>query len=193
MTRNMTKQSLLRILRSRYFDTFLLVGALGVVTWRFWPVMAAALGTNRTGDPAPELAVRTLHGDSISLAALRGKVVLVNFWATWCPPCRAEMPGFQHVFEQKKDRGFVVLGLASDDEGPITVSEFLLARGITYPIAMASRQDERRFGGINALPTSFLIDRRGRLRYQVRGIFPRPALDQAVDRLLAEPAPAGAD
>jgi len=177
------------IFRSRIFDAALLLAVLGLFGWRAWPQVAAALGAGRTGDPAPALSVRTLRGDSLSLAGLRGRVVLVNFWATWCPPCRAEMPGFQAVYNEKKDSGLVVLGLSTDDDGPVPVSVFLLERGITYPIALSTIATERLFGGIDALPTTFLIDRAGRIRYQVRGIFARPALDQAVERLLAEPAP----
>jgi cytochrome c biogenesis protein CcmG/thiol:disulfide interchange protein DsbE len=179
----------IRFLRhSRILDAIVLVGALGFLAWRAWPQVAAALGTSRTGAPAPALSVRTLRGDTMSLASLRGKVVLLNFWATWCPPCRAEMPGFQKVYQEYHDRGLVVLGLATDDGSPVPVSVYLVEHGITYPVAMSSIPTERMFGGINAIPTTFLIDRAGRVRYQVRGIFARPALDEAVKRLLAEPA-----
>ncbi len=175
-------------LKSRTFDVLLLAAALGVFAWRAWPQVAAALGTNRAGAPAPDLRLRTLRGDTLSLAGLRGKVVLVNFWATWCPPCRAEMPGFQHVYETRQGRGLVILGISTDDDGPVPVSGFVVARGITYPIAMSNLSIEHTFG-ITALPTTFLIDRAGHIRYQVRGMFTRPAVDEAVDRLLAERAP----
>ncbi len=99
------------------------------------------------------------------------------------------MPGFQAVYQEKKDSGLVILGLSTDDDGPIPVSVFLVERGITYPIAMSTIATERLFGGIDALPTTFLIDRAGRIRYQVRGIFARPALEEAVDGLLAERPP----
>ncbi len=177
------------ILRSRLLHTALVLTAVCLVAWRAWPRVAAALGAGRSGAPAPPLRVTTLRGDSLSLAGLRGQVVLVNFWATWCPPCRAEMPGFEKVYEEKKDRGLVILGIAEDDDGPVPVSAFVVERGITYPIAMYTPATERLFGGINAIPTTFLIDRAGRIRFQVRGSFARPALEQAVDRLLAEPAP----
>ncbi len=173
---------------NRALDVALILAALAVLGWRAWPQVAAALGTGKAGAPAPALHVRTLRGDTLSLAGLRGKVVLVNFWATWCPPCRAEMPGFEKVWEQKKDRGLVVLGLATDDGSQVPVSVFLVERGITYPVAMSTIDTENLFGGINAIPTSFLIDRAGRIRYQVRGMFAPPTLERAVDRLLDEPA-----
>ncbi len=175
--------------RSRLFPALLLLAGLALLGWRAWPRMAAALDAGRPGTAAPALSVRTLRGDSMSLAGLRGKVVLVNFWATWCPPCRSEMPGFQAVYQEKKDSGLVILGMSTDDDGPIPVSVFLVERGITYPVAMSTIATERLFGGIDALPTTFLIDRAGRIRYQVRGIFGRPAVEEAVARLLAEPAP----
>ncbi len=172
---------------SRALDIALVVAALAVVGWRAWPQVAAALGTGGAKTAAPALAVRTLRGDTLSLAGLHGKVVLVNFWATWCPPCRAEMPGFQHVYEARKDRGLVVLGLATDDGSPLPVSIFLVERGITYPVAMSTIETEHLFGGVNAIPTTFVIDRKGRIRYQVRGMFARPTLERTVDNLLAEP------
>ena len=156
--------------------------------WRIWPQVAAAFGVDSTTAPAPGFAVRTLAGDSLSSESLRGKVVLVNFWATWCPPCRVEMPGFQAVYDQRKADGFVVLGISTDVTGPGTVSQFLAEREITYPVAMATGGITRRFGDSRVLPTSFLIDRQGRIRHEVRGIFASVALGQAVDRLLAEPA-----
>jgi len=177
------------ILRSRIVHAAFVLVILGGVGWRVWPLLASAAGVGHAGSPAPALSVRTLRGDTLSLAGLRGKVVLVNFWATWCPPCRAEMPGFEAIYDQKKDSGLVILGLSTDDDGPVPVSGYIIQRGITYPIAMSTIATERLFGGIDALPTTFLIDRDGRIRYQVRGIFAGPVLEQAVDRLLAEPAP----
>jgi peroxiredoxin len=118
---------------------------------------------------------------------LRGHVVLVNFWATWCLPCRVEMPGFQAVYDRKKDEGFVVLGISTDAGGRDGVVRFLKDHGITYPVALASGDVAQRFGGVNLLPSSFLMDRKGRIRSEVRGIFSSIALDRAVDRLLAEP------
>ena len=160
----------------------------GFLGWRMWPQVAAAFGVDATTAPAPSFAVQTLAGDSLSSASLRGKVVLVNVWATWCPPCRVEMPGFQAVYDRKKADGFVILGISTDVTGPEAVARFLAEREITYPVAMATGGITRRFGDSRALPTSYLIDRQGRIRHEVRGIFGSVALEQAVDRLLAESA-----
>ncbi len=143
-------------------------------------------GLPREGSHAPGLKVKTLDGDHISLSDLRGKVVLVNFWATWCPPCRAEMPSFEQVWRERQKDGFVVLGLSADEDGSGPVSAFLQDRGVTYPVAMATASAKRAFGGATALPASFLIDKQGVVRRTVTGVFDERLLRQDVNRLLAE-------
>lgn len=152
-----------------------------------WPQVSAALGVDSSNVAAPSFELTTLEGVPVSNELLRGKVVLVNFWATWCPPCRVEMPGFQSVYDRKKGQGFVVLGISTDANGSDHVRRYLEEHHITYPVAMASGGVAQRFGGVNVLPSSFLIDRNGRIRHEVRGIFVSTALEPAVNRLLAEP------
>lgn len=156
------------------------------IGYRIWPQGAAAFGVASANAPSPSFQLTSIDGSSLSSDALRGKVVLVNFWATWCPPCQFEMPGFQSVYDSRKDRGFVVLGIATDGDREL-VGRFLAEHHITYPMAMASGSVVQSFGGVNVLPTSFLIDRSGRIRNEVRGVFASVALEQAVDHLLAEP------
>lgn len=158
--------------------------------YRIWPQAAAAFGVASGNAAAPAFQLTTLDGTAVSSDSLRGQVVLVNFWATWCPPCRVEMPGFQNVYDRKRAAGFTIVGVSTDATGRAGVARFLADRGITYPVAMATGAVVRDFGGTGLLPTSFLIDRHGRIRHEVRGIFAAVALEQAVDRLLAEPAPA---
>jgi peroxiredoxin len=165
------------------------VGGLALLGLRALPgVAGGARAAPAVGVQAPELQVRTLDGRKMSLDALRGKVVLVNFWATWCPPCRAEMPGFEQVWREKQGDGFVVLGLSADEGGSGQVAAFLGDRGITYPVAMASSSVRRAFGGVNMLPSSFLIDKHGVVRRTVTGVFDEHLLRQDVNRLLREPA-----
>lgn len=185
---------MLQKIRSKIsLETILWIALLGFIGYRVWPQIGAAIGVGDSGIEAPDFELRTLDGESVSLSGLRGEVVLVNFWATWCPPCRAEMPGFQRVYEARRDRGFTIIGLSTDVGGRRVVEEFLAERGITYPVAMASAGVVRDFGGSNMLPTSYLIDRQGRIRHTVRGFFAEAALSRAVDKLLAEgegdPAP----
>jgi cytochrome c biogenesis protein CcmG, thiol:disulfide interchange protein DsbE len=174
----------------RVLETLVWVGVLAFAANRFWPQVAAALAIGGSGEEAPAFEVTTLAGDPISLESLRGQVVLVNFWATWCPPCRIEMPGFERVYREKREQGFEIVALSTDALGSAGVERFLEERGITFPVAMASREVVGEFGGVRGLPTSYLIDREGRVRHTVMGLFAEPALRMAVDRLLAEPIPA---
>ncbi len=181
---------LLKRIRARAtFEAALWAVVIAFVGWRLWPQVDAAFGVESAGAQAPNFQLTTLDGQLVSLASLRGQVVLVNFWATWCPPCRVEMPGFQNVYERKRDQGFTILGVSTDAMGSAPVTEFLRERGITYPVAMATGTVVQRFGGVNTLPTSFLLDRQGRIRNEIRGIFASVTLEAAVDRLLAEGRP----
>jgi cytochrome c biogenesis protein CcmG, thiol:disulfide interchange protein DsbE len=158
----------------------------GLFLWRIAPQARAAARGNAAGPEAPAVTLALLHGGNVPLARLKGQVVLVNFWATWCPPCRAEMPAFQQVYQARHPDGFTVVGVSMDDGAPPHVAAFLEDHAIGYPIAMATPETVAAFGGVNSLPTSFLIDRRGRVRYTVHGMFSEAALRTAVDRLLAE-------
>ena len=139
----------------------------------------------------PPFQVTTLDGRVVSDDRLRGKVVLINFWATWCPPCRAEMPGFESVYERHADSDFIVLGIAMDEGSTGGVRQFLAERHITYPVAMANGSTVQNFGGVSLLPSSFLIDRRGRIRNQVQGVYDASALERQVEELLKEPRVVG--
>ena len=161
--------------------------ALVIAGFAAWPLAAAELKPSG-GRQAVSFQLKDLSGTSHRLADYRGQVVLVNFWATWCPPCRIEMPGFQRVYEDRRDEGFVVVGISTDQAGVGVVREFLAKRDITFPVAMATGQVVQDFGGVRALPTSFLIDREGRIRQEVKGFFAEPALRMAVRHLLAEGA-----
>ena len=160
---------------------------VGVLAWRAWPQATAAVGIARGELPVPDVTFTTLDGVRITSAELRGQVVLVNFWATWCGPCRVEMPGFQDVYESRRERGFTIVGVTQDVGTPDLVRQFLEERGITYPVVSGTADIERAFGGVSALPTSFLVGRDGRIRHVVTGIFLEPTLAAAVDRLLDEP------
>jgi thiol-disulfide isomerase/thioredoxin len=111
--------------------------------------------------PAPDFTVTDLDGQPISSAALRGKVVFVNFWATWCGPCQEEIPDLVRL-QQKYAGRFVVVGLSQDD-APAKVKEFVRAMKINYPVAMSQASLEAKFGGVFGLPTSFVLDTEGRI------------------------------
>jgi len=116
----------------------------------------------RDPDPAAEFAVKGIDGGTVNLAAARGKVVLLNFWATWCGPCRMEVPDLVELQKKYQDR-LQVIGLVVDDADEDAVRKFAKHYSINYPVAMATDEMRIQFGGVPALPTSFIIDAQGRV------------------------------
>ena len=171
----------------RPLEIILWMGVLGFVVYRFGPQVGAALGMGgedtKVGGRGE--TIRTLDGATLSLEELDGKVVLVNVWATWCPPCVIEMPGFQKVYEAYRDQGFVILGL-SRDQDPAQVLTFLQRKGITYPVAMSRDVDLGEISRVGTLPSSFLMGRDGRIKHRVEGLFAEPTLRMAVKKLLED-------
>ena len=169
------------------------IASILVVLWlgpRFLPHIGAVLGIESGDHQRPHLAVTTLDSVVVSDSTLRGHVVLVNFWATWCLPCRAEMPLLQAMSRRHADAGLVVLGLSVDRTTPDAVRQWLRERNITYPVAMVGRDAEAAFGGVQGYPTSVLLDRTGEVRYKVLGPLAMASLEPAVRRLLNETASA---
>ncbi|MEO1767880.1 TlpA family protein disulfide reductase [Thiobacter aerophilum] len=136
------------------------------------------------GTPAP-VRYTTLDGRSVSLEDLRGKVVLVNFWATWCPYCRHEMPAMERFYRDWRGRGFEIIAF-SLDEAPGAVRAFMRENGYSFPAAMADVAIQQAFGGVSRLPTSYILDRQGRLRHKVHGQVHYARLEGLVAPLLAE-------
>lgn len=113
-------------------------------------------------DTAPGFELNDLNGKPLSLAEAKGKVVLLNFWATWCGPCRAEIPDLVELQKQYADK-LEIIALATEEDDADLVRRFVLKSGINYRVGMASDEVVQKYGGINALPTSFVIDTQGRV------------------------------
>lgn len=130
------------------------------------PIAAAG----EIGSRLPDFSVKGLRGREIRSADFRGKVVLVDFWATWCKPCEKEMPGYQELLDRYGPRGFAVVGLKfdtmMDTEDPLS---FAKRNGVRYPLAVASDDLKQKFGDIEGLPTTMLYDREGILRKKIIG------------------------
>jgi thiol-disulfide isomerase/thioredoxin len=116
----------------------------------------------RNPAPAPAFTLRDLDGRELSSASLRGKVVILNFWATWCGPCRAEIPDLVALQDKYRDH-IVVVGISEDEAGPEVVRQFAAKYNVNYPIVMKTPELARGFPGISALPTSFILDRESRI------------------------------
>jgi thiol-disulfide isomerase/thioredoxin len=136
----------------------------------------------------PDYAVTTRDGRVLTPDSLRGKVVLVNVWATWCLPCRVEMPALQSLSQAYSPDSFVVLGL-SVDRGPASgVDAFLAEHGVTYPVAIVDDRTIAGFGGVRGYPTSVLIGRDGVVQHTVLGPIGPLTLRPAIARALSAPA-----
>ena len=140
------------------------------------------------GRAAPEIRATLLDGRRIGPAELRGKVVLVNFWATWCPYCRHEMPAMERFWQDYRGQGFEILALSQDDN-PAQVRDFLAREGYHFPAAMMAPGQATALGEVSRLPTSFIIDRRGQVRKKISGQVHYGRLEDLVKPLLAEPLP----
>jgi|SRR5436305_2710181 len=143
------------------------------------------IAAGEIGSSLPAFSVTDLQGHLLSSRDLRGKVVLIDFWATWCQPCKEEMPGYQRLADRYGSSGFVVVGLKfdimPDTEDPI---QFAREIGVHYPLAVASEDVKKNFGGIDGLPTTMLYDRMGILRMKVVGFEYMTSFESALKPLL---------
>ena len=150
--------------------------------------MARTIGSITTswpgGRPAPSFSLKDLAGNMVSLSDFKGKVVILDFWATWCPPCALEIPHFVTLQEQYWAMGFTVLGVAVSSGDAGMVNSFARKYRINYPILMADGQVQKAFGGIRSIPTTFIIDAEGNMRYRYIGYRDKAVFETAILPLL---------
>jgi cytochrome c biogenesis protein CcmG/thiol:disulfide interchange protein DsbE len=141
-------------------------------------------GGKLVGQSAPDFSLKDLDGSIVRLSNYRGKVVIVNFWATWCPPCREEIPDFVDLFTVYSGRGLVILGIGLDREGEKALKPFAEKNRIAYPLLVGNAEIARAWGGIDAIPATFIIDRQGIVRKQYVGFRPKSVFEGDVVPLL---------
>lgn len=134
--------------------------------------------------PAPGWELQNLDGKSVHSADFKGKVVVLDFWATWCQPCRAEISGFIELQKKYQAQGLVVVGISVDQGGSGTVKSFVQKEGINYPIVLADSKVVTAYGGIESVPTTFIIDRAGQVVKQHLGFTDKEEFEKEIKALL---------
>ncbi len=170
------------IQRMRHYGTYssLALIALPVYLWLYPPAWVS-----QESRPVSPFTVAVIGGDVLDDQALRGKVVLVNFWATWCPFCRHEMPAMQAFYRDQAARGFEILAVSIEDEAA-PVARFMHTADYGFPAALTNPSIARAFGHIDRVPASFILDRHGVIRYRIMGQVTGARLRRLIEPLLDE-------
>jgi thiol-disulfide isomerase/thioredoxin len=168
----LTTLTTMKMLRFVLFSVFFIAAATLVRAEAVAPV------------PAPVWKLKDVEGKLISSETFKGKVVVVDFWATWCPPCRAEIPGYIELQKKYGKDGLVIIGVSLDQKGPSVVKPFMEKFGINYQIVMGDDDIAAAFGGMDAIPTTFIIDRAGIIRDRKVGAEPTAQYEQRILALL---------
>src|ERR1035437_1231416 len=145
---------------------------------------SAAVKPDKDRHQAPDFALKDVNGKTVHLSDYRGKVVILDFWATWCGPCKIEIPWFMDLERRNKDKGFAVLGVSMDDEGWEVVKPFLSHLGVNYRVVIGNDETSQLYGGVDALPTTFLIDRGGKIAAVHVGLADRRDFEDGIEQLL---------
>jgi cytochrome c biogenesis protein CcmG/thiol:disulfide interchange protein DsbE len=153
----------------------------------------AVVKSDNDRKPAPAFSLTDERGTPVTLAEYRGKVVLLNFWATWCGPCQIEIPWFIEFEQKYKDRDFAVLGVSFDDDGWKSVRPYIASHKINYRIMIGTEKMSQLYGGVDSLPTTFIVDRQGRIAAQHVGLVDKSDYQNEILKLLDDQKRAARD
>ncbi|HYL15476.1 MAG TPA: redoxin domain-containing protein [Terriglobales bacterium] len=165
------------------------IGVTGVLVTRFRSSRHASasvteLSLARSGQMAPDFKLESLDGKTVHLSDLRGKAVLLNFWATWCVPCKIEMPWFEQLQKQYGPQGLQVIGIAMDDADKADIADFAKNLGVDYPILLGKESVGEAYGGVQFLPATFYVGRDGKVVDKVFGLKGRDEIEGNVKKAL---------
>src|SRR5690349_15818665 len=143
------------------------------------------------GSAAPDFTLTDLNGKKVQLSTLKGKAVLVNFWATWCEPCKIEMPWLVDLQKEYGPQGLQILGVALDDSDVKTIGQFTHKMGVNYPVLKGTDAVADLYGGADRLPLTFYVDRSGKIVDETVGLVSESVIVDAIKRSLAQGGPSG--
>jgi len=138
------------------------------------------------GKPAPEFTLPDLEGNQIELSSMKGKVLILDFWATWCPPCKEEVPHLVSLQSKYRDQGLQIVGLSLDKEGASKVKPFADEHDVNYTMLIANDETAKSYGGVSMIPTTFLVDRNGVVVKRFIGYTTPEAFEEAILPLLGQ-------
>ena len=175
----------------RHILTVLAIACVVVAGYLLYPVVVHSVAQKiresrgvEVSKKAPDFTLKEASGKRLSLSDYKGQVVLLNFWATWCGPCKTEIPWFIQFEKQYSAQGFTVLGVSMDEDGWKAISPYVAQHGINYPIVLADEEVNERYGGIDALPTTLLIARSGKVAVIHQGLAGRDEYEKEIRELL---------
>ena len=158
--------------------------ALSVVVLILLTSVTLAQGESAAPTKAPNFKLKAADGKTIELAKLKGKVVVVNFWATWCAPCRAEVPGFIDVYEKYKNKGVEIVGISLDEEGWGKVKPYISKSKVNYPVVIDGFKAAQEYGNVNVIPTTFFVDKNGNIKQKHIGMLDKESLEKILKEML---------
>jgi thiol-disulfide isomerase/thioredoxin len=167
------------MIRNFYLSTVLAVAG---ILWFAGPLYQARAATTA----APEWQLNDPDGKAVKLSDFKGKVVILDFWATWCPPCRAEIPGFISLQKQYAAQGLTVVGVSLDTDGASVVKSFMKRVGMNYPVVIGDEKIASNYGGITAIPTTFVLDRNGNIVTSHQGYASQVVFESEIRPLLEQ-------
>ena len=170
-----------KILQSAVF--VVLLAGLALIRYDWQPARVEAQSGRK---PAAQFTLKDAKGKDVKLSDYRGKVVLLNFWATWCGPCKVEIPWFIEFEKNYSGRGLAVLGVSMDEDGWKVVTPYAENQKMNYPVLLGNEQVAGLYGGLDALPTTLILDRAGKIAAAHTGLVGRDTYEKEIQQLLAE-------
>lgn len=163
---------------------FLLLSLFAILGSALLAGPSAPEAVSMVNQDAPAWTLKDLDGKAVSLADFKGKVIVLDFWATWCPPCREEIPGYIELQKKYGKDGLVVIGVSLDQKGPAQVKKFAEKNGMNYSVVMGDGKIVDAFGSFTSIPTTFLINREGKIVHQKSGMWKHDEYEALVKKAL---------